>query len=83
MGIMLVGNKSDLEYRRRVTYEEGAEYAKKNGLQFIETSAKDDKNITQAFEDVARDVVRRIEEGSIDLDSGNSGVRRGALLDTN
>jgi hypothetical protein len=36
----LIGNKSDLEHRRAVTYEEGEQFAKENGLIFLETSAK-------------------------------------------
>jgi hypothetical protein len=35
MTIMLVGNKSDLEHRRAVTYEEGEQFAKENGCIFL------------------------------------------------
>lgn len=79
MVIMLVGNKSDLGYRRRVTKEEGEEYAKKNGLLFIETSAKDDKGVTEAFEETAKMIIEKVEAGEIDVDSGSSGVKRGVL----
>ena len=43
--IILVGNKSDLISERQVGYEEGNEFARQNGLLFIETSAKQIKNI--------------------------------------
>ena len=36
MVIMLIGNKSDLEHRRSVSYEEGAQFAKENGLIFLD-----------------------------------------------
>ena len=38
--IMLIGNKCDLESKRAVSYQEGAEFAKKNNLIFVEASAK-------------------------------------------
>ena len=38
--IFLIGNKSDLEAQRDVTYEEAAAFAEENGLMFIEASAK-------------------------------------------
>lgn len=37
--IFLIGNKSDLEATREVTYEEADEFAKENGLMFLEASA--------------------------------------------
>ena len=40
MTIMLIGNKSDLEHRRAVTFAEGEAFAKENNLVFLETSAK-------------------------------------------
>jgi Ras-related protein Rab-14 len=38
--IFLIGNKSDLEAQRDVTYEEAKQFAEENGLMFIEASAK-------------------------------------------
>jgi Ras-related protein Rab-14 len=38
--IFLIGNKSDLEAQRDVTYEEAKAFADENGLTFIECSAK-------------------------------------------
>ena len=45
----LVGNKSDLE-NRQVSKEEGEEFAKKNNLIFLETSAKNNDNVDKLFE---------------------------------
>ncbi len=47
--LLLVGNKSDLEDRRDVSFEEAQEYAEKHGMAFIETSALDSSNVEQAF----------------------------------
>ena len=46
----LVGNKSDLEEERKVTFEEAKEYADKHDLPYIETSAKEGININELFE---------------------------------
>ncbi len=45
MTIMLIGNKSDLAHRRAVSTEEGEQFAKENGLVFMETSAKTAHNV--------------------------------------
>lgn len=44
---MLIGNKSDLESKRAVSYEEGEAFAKANGLFFMETSAKTSANVEE------------------------------------
>ncbi|VDO77246.1 unnamed protein product [Heligmosomoides polygyrus] len=48
--IMLVGNKSDDQERREVAKETGSKLAAKWGTGFIETSAKNNNNITELFE---------------------------------
>jgi hypothetical protein len=45
MTIMLIGNKCDLAHRRAVSIEEGEQFAKENGLVFMETSAKTAHNV--------------------------------------
>merc|ERR1712137_671439 len=48
MTIMLIGNKSDLDQKRQVSFEEGEAFAKENGLVFLETSAKTAENVQEA-----------------------------------
>jgi Ras-related protein Rab-1A len=50
---LLVGNKSDLESKRQVTYEEGKELADSLNIKFIEASAKANTNVESAFMSLA------------------------------
>ena len=45
---ILVGNKSDLQENRVITYEMGHDLATKFGITYIETSAKDATNVNLA-----------------------------------
>jgi hypothetical protein len=44
-----VGNKSDFASKRMVEYKEAAKFAQDNGLEYIETSAKTNSNVEEAF----------------------------------
>jgi len=50
--IMLVGNKSDLRHLREVPTETAKEFAEKNSLSFIETSALESTNVELAFQNI-------------------------------
>ena len=54
---ILVGNKSDLESERKVTYQQGADFAAQYGMKFIETSAKDSKNVQEAFVTMTKEII--------------------------
>lgn len=54
---ILVGNKSDLLQDIKVSIEELKQFAEKNGLEFIETSAKTSENVEEAFKYIAYKVV--------------------------
>lgn len=77
MIITLVGNKTDLESRRVVSYEEGQRFARENNLMFLETSAKTANNVEPTFMDTARAIYQKVKEGKIDVTSETCGVRMG------
>ena len=47
--VMLVGNKSDLVAHRAVSQQEADAFARKHGINYIETSALDASNVEEAF----------------------------------
>ena len=55
---ILVGNKCDLEDKRTVSYQQGKELAETYGMQFIETSAKSNTNVDEAFHLLGREVMK-------------------------
>lgn len=78
---ILIGNKCDLTYERNVSKKEGEAFAKEKGIKFIETSAKSDKNVRLAFENLAFDVFLDVENDKIIASpDGSSGVKIGDYL---
>ena len=61
---MVIGNKADLEDEARaVTSQQGQEWCRENGaLHFIETSAKDNRNVEEAFTKLATMALKRQTE---------------------
>ena len=55
---LLIGNKSDLEPQRQVQFDEGKAFAESNGMKFIETSAKTDQKVKEAFETLTKEIIK-------------------------
>ncbi|XP_042411729.1 ras-related protein Rab2BV-like isoform X1 [Zingiber officinale] len=54
--VMMAGNKSDLTHLRAVSESEGQEYAEKEELSFLETSALGSENIEKAFQTILTEI---------------------------
>ena len=54
--IFIAGNKIDIEEERKVKTEEGKKLADEFGLPFYETSAKNDININETFENLVEEI---------------------------
>lgn len=76
--IVLVGNKSDLEEERKVTKEEGQNFAIEHRLMFLETSAKNGDNIEELFKSSAKTIAKRMSENYYDLTSEGCGIKKGS-----
>ena len=69
---MLVGNKCDLDDKRKVTFDEGKELAARYNIQFLETSAKNCNNVTEAFQALSKEIKGKVVPKKITLTPGIS-----------
>ena len=75
--IILIGNKIDLEEKRAVSYDEGSEFAIRNGIIFAETSAKTGDGIEEIFLKSAKEIAKNMSENYYDLTSETCGIKKG------
>ena len=76
--LVLVGNKSDLENNRVISYEEGEELAHRFNMKFYETSACTGKNIDKLFYETTESIVKGIENNIYDLSNDECGITVGS-----
>ena len=69
--IILLGNKTDLEDKRQVAAEEGANLALVNNYIFLETSCLKNKNVADAFETLI-EITNREAKKAKNVDNSNS-----------
>ena len=55
---LLIGNKCDLEDKRKVSIQEGKDFAESNGMKFLETSAKTASKVQEAFELLTNEIIK-------------------------
>lgn len=82
--IMLVGNKTDLEDQRAVATEDAKEFAEKEGLFFLETSALDSTNVETAFSTVLTEIFSVVNKKTLaaseDQSNGTSAPAAGKKI---
>ena len=59
---IVVGNKCDLEEKRKVNKEEGETFSRENNINFYETSAKDGINVNNVFQLLANEIIKDIKK---------------------
>ncbi|KAK8587628.1 hypothetical protein V6N13_086609 [Hibiscus sabdariffa] len=63
--IILIGNKTDLENQRAVSTDDAKEFAQKEGLFFLETSALEATNVETAFLTVLTEIYNILNKKSL------------------
>ena len=61
---ILLGNKCDLNDDREIQPDEGRAFADRNGMEFMETSAKMNTNVTEAFETLGKLMIEFNSKGN-------------------
>ncbi|KAJ1903918.1 GTP-binding protein, partial [Tieghemiomyces parasiticus] len=57
---ILVGNKCDMDEKKVISKEQGQALAEEHQIRFLETSAKSNINVEEAFFSLARDIKKRL-----------------------
>jgi Ras-related protein Rab-11A len=82
--IILIGNKNDLEDQRAVPTEDAKEFAEKEGLFFLETSALESTNVETAFMTVLTEIFNVVNKKNLAADenqgNGNSASLSGKKI---
>jgi len=77
---VLLANKCDLEESRQISTQEGQDLADHLKCKFLETSAKTNTNITEAFHEIVREIKKwRIEHGMVGT-NGKPGKKKCNIL---
>lgn len=76
---MLVGNKTDLNDQRVIQYEQGKAKADEFGMEFVETSAKSNANVGDAFMLVLQKIVESGVIEEMTYGGAGGGVNKGGL----
>ncbi|GLT37148.1 hypothetical protein SLA2020_114820 [Shorea laevis] len=83
--IMLIGNKSDLGSLRAVPTEDAQEFAQRENLFFMETSALEATNVETAFFTVLTEIYRIISKKTLTANdehdpNGSAGLLKGTRI---
>lgn len=77
---MLIGNKCDLASLRAVPVEDAKEFAERENLFFMETSALDSTNVETAFLTVLTEIYRTVSKKTLSVNGDYDVSSNAALL---
>ena len=80
---VLIGNKTDLEEKRVISYNQAKEFADSYGLNYIETSAKKNLNVNEAFATLGRELMLASEDKRIVKQKQNKKISVAKMEDLN
>ncbi|KAG0729259.1 Ras-related protein Rab-3 [Chionoecetes opilio] len=80
--VILVGNKCDMEDERVISFERGKQLADELGLEFYETSAKENINVKAVFERLVDIICDKMSE-SLDTDPNLVNANKSTRLTEN
>ena len=78
IGLILIGNKKDLDNNRTISFKEGDALGKELGIKYFETSALSGEGIDEAFKYVTKEILKKKkldnndDKGKIDLESSKN-----------
>ncbi|KAJ7307316.1 hypothetical protein JRQ81_009324 [Phrynocephalus forsythii] len=73
---LLLGNKCDMENKRKVPRERAEKLSKEHGIRFFETSAKSSINVEEAFNTLAQDILLKSNKKSAHPAKGPLDLKR-------
>jgi Ras-related protein Rab-8A len=68
---MILGNKCDMEDKRKITKEQGEQLAKEYNVKFMETSAMNRTNVEKAFTEIASDIKNKMDQREVTAPAAN------------
>ena len=80
---VLIGNKTDLEEKRIISYNQGKEFADTYGLKYVETSAKKNLNVLEAFETLGREIMAANVDKKVNMQKQNKKITVSKAHDLN
>lgn len=79
--VMLVGNKCDMHELRLIKTQEGMKFAEQEQILFIETSALDTTNVTEAFTQLISTIIDRFGKGDLGKKTDHEVHRQGVVVE--
>ena len=80
---LLIGNKCDLDEKRVISFDKGKDFAEQYNMKYIETSAKTDLNVTEAFGLIGKELMDASADNEITVKPKNITISKTNDISTN